>query len=80
MAMFNSTPKGASENLVSGPSDLLGPHVVDAQVRQAISLCWMMLPEDKRNVTSLIGEFRRIVDRALKDVQEDARSFGLISN
>jgi D-aminopeptidase len=74
MTMFNPGTEPGDDSM-SKPAELLGPHIVDAQIRQAISLCWMMLPEKKRNVSSLVAEIRRIVDRALKNVQEDAQSF-----
>jgi len=53
------------------------PSQVDQSVRQALQMCWMMLPNDKRNVDELEQQFRRIVDRALKDLREDGKSFGL---
>jgi len=53
------------------------PSQVDQAVRQAIQFCWMMLPKDRRNVDELEEQFRRIVDRALKDMREDGEAFGL---
>jgi len=57
--------------------DMFGPQAVDQQIRQAISTCWMMLPEQQRNVAAVGAEIRRIVDRALKDLNDDAKAFGL---
>ena len=54
-----------------------GPHHVDSQVRQAIQTCWMILPPDRQNVEGVEKEIRRIVDRALRDLQDDYESFGL---
>ena len=51
--------------------DLFSPAQVDQSVRQALQLCWMMLPQDKRNVDELELQFRRIVDRALENIRED---------
>ena len=28
---------------------MFGPQQVDQQIRQAISMCWMMLPKEKKN-------------------------------
>ena len=53
--------------------DMLGPQAVD----QAISTCWMTLPDDKKNVASVEAEIRRIVDRALKNLREDSKAFGI---
>ncbi len=56
---------------------MFGPGQVDTQIRQAIHLCWMMLPEDKKTVDELEKQFRRIIERALNDLREDAEAFGL---
>ena len=53
------------------------PSHADQSVRQALQMCWMMLPDDKRNVDELERQFRRIVDRALKDLREDDEAFGM---
>jgi hypothetical protein len=55
----------------------LSPQQVDHQIRQAIQFCWMTLPPDKQNVEEVEKQIRRIVDRALRDLREDADSFGL---
>lgn len=57
--------------------EMMGPHSVDHVVRQAITLCWMILPEDKKSIHAVESEIRRIVDRALKDLREDATAFGM---
>jgi hypothetical protein len=56
---------------------MFGPGQVDQSVRQAIQMCWMMLPEGSRTVDELERQFRRIVDRAIDDLREDADAFGL---
>jgi hypothetical protein len=56
---------------------MFGPGQVDTSVRQAIQMCWMMLPEADRSVDELEEQFRPIVDRALKDLREDFDAFGL---
>jgi hypothetical protein len=53
------------------------PGQVDQSVRMAIQMCWMMLPEEGKTIDELEKQFRRIVDRALKDLREDADAFGL---
>jgi len=57
--------------------DLLGPQAVDQAIRQAISTCWMMLSEKKKNVATVEAELRRVVDRALANLKEDASAFGI---
>ncbi|QDU11858.1 hypothetical protein [Gimesia aquarii] len=56
--------------------EFFNPSQVDQSVRHALQICWMMLPNDKRNVDELERQFRRIVDRALKDTCEDDQAFG----
>jgi hypothetical protein len=56
---------------------MFGPGQVDQTVRHAIQMCWMMLPDDKKTIDEVELQFRRIVDRAIKDLREDADAFGL---
>ncbi|MEQ8637302.1 hypothetical protein [Gimesia maris] len=56
--------------------DLFSPAQVDQSVRQALQMCWMMLPQDKRNVDELEQQFRRIVDPALENLRDDDQAFG----
>jgi len=73
MAKEENDPKKAGKMM----REMLGPQAVDQQIRQAISTCWMMLPEEKKNVQSLEVEIRRIVERALKNLKEDSTAFGI---
>lgn len=54
----------------------LSPTQADESVRRALQMCWRMLPPAKQNVVEVEVEFRRLVDRALKDMHEDAERFG----
>lgn len=71
--MFSS---GNSEN-ADNMRGMFGPGHVDQSVRQAIQFCWMMLPQDVKTVDELEKQFRRIVDRAIKDLRDDFEAFGL---
>jgi hypothetical protein len=73
MAMFEANDPDAADKM----RQMFGPGQVDQQVRQAIHLCWMMLPTDKRTIDELEKQLRHIVDRAFKDLREDADAFGL---
>ena len=57
--------------------EAMGPQAVDQAVRQAISCCWMMLPEGKKTIEAVESEIRRLVDRALNNLKEDAQAFGI---
>jgi hypothetical protein len=57
--------------------EMFGPGQVDEQIRQAMHVCWIMLPEDRKTVDELEKQMRRIIDRAFKDLREDTAAFGL---
>lgn len=78
MAIFNASsddknPEEARKTI----RDMLGPQAVDQAIRQAISTCWMILPDDKKNVASVEAEIRRILDRAFENLREDSKAFGI---
>ncbi|HSZ56102.1 MAG TPA: hypothetical protein VK797_10600 [Tepidisphaeraceae bacterium] len=73
MAMFQPNDPDVAEKMRA----LFSPGQVDQGIRQAIHMCWMMLPTDRKTVDELEKEFRRIVDRAIKNLREDSDSFGL---
>lgn len=55
----------------------LGPGQVDQAIRHAIHFCWMSLPDDKKSIEEVETQIRRLVDRALRDLREDAEAFGI---
>ena len=55
---------------------LFGPGQPDQIIRQAVQICWMALPEDRRNAQELTRQVRRLVERALEDFREDEQAFG----
>lgn len=55
---------------------MMGPTAVDQMIRQAITTCWAAMPDEKRNVSCVEAEVRRMVDRALEDLRADASAFG----
>jgi hypothetical protein len=73
MAEFDATNPDAARNM----RQMFGPGQLDGQIRQAIQICWMMLPEDRKTVDELEKQIRRIVDRAFQDFREDSEAFGL---
>jgi hypothetical protein len=77
MAMFEVNDSKSRKNAAKKMREFFSPGQIDQSVRQAIQMCWMMLPDKKRSVTELEKQFRRIVERALKDLREDADAFGL---
>jgi hypothetical protein len=74
VAYFSSCSSGESGD-DEGMSQFFGPGQVDQTIRQAIQVCWMALPKDKRNVEEVESQIRRLVERALKDLREDGEAF-----
>ena len=58
-------------------ASMMGPGHVDSMVRHAVSACWSALPEERRNAAELKQPLYRMVDRAVKDLQDDAAAFDL---
>lgn len=75
-ALFDANDPAVNEKM-RGMMHMMGPQVIDQEIRQAISLCWTMLPEGKKNVANVETEIRRVVERALKDLRDDAAAFGI---
>ena len=55
---------------------MFGPQQVDQAIRQAPSVCWLSLPPDQRTVGNVDKQIRRLVDRALENLHQDAAQFG----
>jgi hypothetical protein len=73
MAAFASDDPKAAKKM----REMLGPGQVDQMFRQAMHMCWMILPEKKKTVKELEKQVRRIMERAFKDLREDAEAFRL---
>ena len=54
----------------------LSPSTVDNSIRSALQMCWMTLPRKKKTPDELEAQFRRLVDRALRDMRDDYDAFG----
>jgi hypothetical protein len=52
------------------------PAHLDQSVRQAVQLCWTVIPKERRTIEELQKQLRRVVERALKDFAEDKAEFG----
>mgnify|MGYP001587942125 CR=1 FL=1 len=85
--MLNSVDLSASGFDFSNVADfgkmmrsLHGPQAVDSFLRQAVTTCWALLPEDKRTPENLDQEVRRRLDRVLAEFKDDAETFGFIKN
>ena len=57
--------------------DMFSPAQVEQTIGSAISICWMMLPAEKKSVPAVVAEMRRIFERSMKNLEEDAAAFGI---
>ena len=57
--------------------EMFGPTAVDNLIRQAISMCWMCLPTEKRSIEEVERQLRRLLDRALQNAKDDGTEFGI---
>jgi hypothetical protein len=73
MALFNPEDPDAGGKM----REMFGPGQVDGLIRQAIQICWMMLPDDKKTVDELEKQLRRILDRAAANLRDDSDAFEL---
>ena len=63
--------KGDSHNW----SQFLGPNDIDVMIRNALKMCWMILPAERRSFAEVDRLFRQMVDRAIRDFGDDAKTF-----
>jgi hypothetical protein len=71
MAGISHRDAGADDRFRS----MFGPGQVDQAIRQALQMCWMMLPKEQQTPDQVEAHFRRLVERALKDLREDGATF-----
>jgi hypothetical protein len=55
----------------------MAPVLIDSSIRQAITFCWLSIPREQRSIDQVESEIRRLVERALSALREDARAFGI---
>ncbi|MEM1446447.1 MAG: hypothetical protein AAGF84_10350 [Planctomycetota bacterium] len=72
MAFFSADDDNAMDRF----GEMFGPEQVDSQVREALRFCWMSLPKERRSIDLAEAEFRRMVERAIRDFREDRDRFG----
>lgn len=58
------------------PATASDPLAVDLAVRAAVQACWRSLPEAERTPARVAREMRRLLQRALADLERNAAAFG----
>ena len=56
--------------------EFFGPAGVDTMLREAVKMCWAIMPKERRSVEGVTQEIQRLVERVLRDLKEDATVFG----
>ncbi|MGB7157950.1 MAG: hypothetical protein WBD40_07775 [Tepidisphaeraceae bacterium] len=84
MAVFSHSCGGgddeeARKKHLEAMRETFSPAQVEQVIGQAISICWMMLPPEKKNVANVVVEMRRIFERSIKNLEDDAAAFGVSS-
>ena len=74
MAFFDPNDEDSREEM----REFFSAGQVDQMVRAALQSCWMALPKDKRNVDELRRQMSRLIDRAIRDIDEDRKEFGMM--
>jgi len=67
-----------STSIQDSMREWMGPLMADNAVRNAIQQCWTALPEAERSPERVEQEILRLVQRALRDLKEDAAAFGFV--
>jgi hypothetical protein len=79
MAVFSHSgdDEEARKKHLEAMRDMFSPAQVEQTIGQAISICWMMLPPERKSVGTVVAEMRRIFERSIKNLEEDAAAFGI---
>jgi hypothetical protein len=75
MAMFPIKGDDGEVDEAERIADVMGPGLVDHQIREALRFCWMSLPKERRTLDEVELQIRRVLDRALRDFREDNDAF-----
>ena len=77
MAFFSCSDGEDGDKAREQMREFRGPGQVDQMVRHALQSCWMCLPKERRNIDELKSQMIRLVDRAIRDMEEDRDAFEL---
>ncbi len=72
MSAMKTVQQSWAEDPVQGHRAFMCPGTIDLAIRQAILQCWMMMPRRRRTVEGVEAELRRVFERAIANLKEDA--------
>ncbi len=55
--------------------EAMGPGAADKALRDAIQLCWMAMPKEKKSLPELKTLVEKLLDRVFRDLNEDEQYF-----
>lgn len=55
--------------------EAMGPGAADKAFRDAIQLCWMAMPKEKKSLSELKTLVEKLLDRVFRDLNEDEKYF-----
>jgi len=56
-------------------SEEYGSNLADRSLRKIIQMCWMMLPEERRNADELEKEVQTLLDKIFHELRSDFEAF-----
>jgi hypothetical protein len=75
--VMEMSSRSSSNEGEDGSREFSGPGHVDQFVRQAIQMCWSALTKEGREVGEVKRQIQRLTDRAIRDLEEDRKEFGM---
>lgn len=69
-----SEPKNDNTQRTDSENDsslLTGTVLLDRAIRQAVHHCWTIMPSEKRTPAAVSAEIRRLLERAVRDLEND---------
>ncbi len=82
MALFSMQQGGGDDEEQKKQAEamrkMFSPTQVEQMIGQAANICWMMMPPEKKNVPAVVAEMRRIFERSIKNLEDDASAFGIV--
>jgi len=62
-------------NPIRGRDTLAAISFVEQRLRESLQVLWLALPTEKQNSDELVSQYKRLVERILRDFKEDLAMF-----
>ena len=74
MEISSCSPSGKDDPRVR---ESIGAGYVDQSIRHGIQICWGALPKERKNIEEVKRQMQRLLDRAIRDLEEDRKEFDM---